>query len=152
MPRSRAGIAVLLSTVTALGMAAVALGDNPESRCTAATLTGLYVFTARGFALPVPGPQPKAIVEVIRFKGDGTLSVQGGTRSVNGTVAREVPGVTGTYTVGDLLYPDAACAGSLTFSGGPSFDLFVRSTGEDLWMIQTNPNNVFQGKATRVAP
>ena len=34
----------------------------------------------------------------------------------------------------------------------PSFDLFIQSKGEEkIWIIQTNPNNVFQGTATRVS-
>jgi hypothetical protein len=51
---------------------------------------------------------PKAIVELIRFNGDGTLSVPGATRSVNGTVASSLPGGTGTYDRGSP-YPDQSC-------------------------------------------
>jgi hypothetical protein len=36
------------------------------------------------------------------------------------------------------------------FDGAPSFDTFVSPKGDTVWMIQTNPNSVFQGTATRV--
>jgi hypothetical protein len=89
--------------------------------------------------------QPKAIIEVIDFNGDGTLSVPAAIRIVNGVVARSDPGGTGSYTV------EAGCTGALAFDGGPSFDIFPSPEGEDLWMIQTNPDTVFQGTATRVS-
>jgi hypothetical protein len=51
----------------------------------------------------------------------------------------------GTYTI------DSGCKGSLTFTGGPSFDIFVAPNGDKLWMIQSNSDTVFQGSATRVS-
>jgi hypothetical protein len=57
-------------------------------------------------------------------------------------IAKIPPGGTGSYTV---VPADGGCAGSLTFTGGPSFDLFFPPKGQEIWMIQTNPNNVFQG-------
>jgi hypothetical protein len=47
--------------------------------CTPALLNGLYVFTATGFSIPTPaGPAaPQAIVELIRFNGDGSANVPG---------------------------------------------------------------------------
>ena len=42
--------------------------------------------------------------------------------------------------------------GTLAFSAsGPNFDLFIPPKDEDIWLIQTNPNNVFQGTATKVS-
>ena len=74
---------------------------------------------------------------------DGTLSVPSATRSVNGVIARSVPSV-GTYTVVD------DCTGTISFDG-PTFDIFVSQRGNELWLIQTNPGNVFEGKATRTS-
>ena len=103
------------------------------------------MFSASGFTIVADVAQPKAIVEVIDFNGDGTLSVPGATRSVNGVIARSLPGGTGGYTV------EAGCAGTITFDGpGPTFDMFFSPKAEELWMIQTNPNSVFQGIATRL--
>ena len=41
--------------------------------------------------------------------------------------------------------------GSLTFHDGPSLDLFIPAKGGNIWMIQTNPDNVFQGTATKMS-
>ncbi len=145
-------VAVLLVATTALGLPGIALAEHGGHRCTVATLDGLYVFAATGFTIPASGAaQPKAIVEFIQFNGDGTLAVPGATRSLNGVIAQIPPGGTGSYTVANLVPADEACTGSLTFTGGPSFDLFIPAKGGDIWMIQTNPTNVFQGTATKVS-
>ena len=150
------GYRVLLgSTVLAvrivLGPVGVALADD-DARCSVATLHGLYAFSATGFTMQPSGPvQPKAIVELIRFHGDGTLGVPAATRSVNGVIAQVPPGGTGTYSVDNLVPPDGGCTGQLGFTHGPNFDLFIAPKGESLWMIQTDGGNVFQGMVTRVA-
>jgi len=143
----------LMVAAIALGVAGVASADKDGKGCSVQTLDGLYVFSATGYII-VPGaaPQPKAIVEFIRFNGDGTLTVPGATRSLNGVIAQIPPGGTGTYTVANPVPNDPACIGSLTFTGGPSFDIFVAPKGEDVWMIQNNANNVFQGTVTKVSP
>jgi hypothetical protein len=130
----------LVAAAMAVGVSGVALADND---CSLKTLRGSYVFAANGYNIVSGVAQPKTIVEVIDFNGDGTLSVPAATRSVNGVVARTPPGGTGSYTV------DAACTGTITFAG-PLFDIFISPNGETLWMIQTNPDTVFQGTATRV--
>ena len=132
----------LVAAAMVLGVSGVALADND---CTLKTLRGSYYFAANGYNMVAGVAQPKAIVEVIDFKGDGTLSVPAATRSVNGVIARSAPGGTGSYTV------ESGCTGTLAFDGGPSFDIFISPTGEKLWMIQTNPDTVFQETATRVS-
>jgi hypothetical protein len=135
----------IVVAVAVLGISGIALADNDRDDCTLRTLRGTYVFAATGHNIVAGVPQPKAIVEVIEFHGDGTLSVPAATRSVNGVVARSLPGGTGGYTV------ETGCAGTITFDGpGPTFDVFLSPAGEKLWMIQTNPNTVFQGTATRL--
>ena len=152
------GAALLLAAMV-LGVSGVALadkdGENGE-KCTLAMLNGLYVFAATGYTgLPVTSTSPavpKAIIELIRFNGDGSLDVPGATRSVNGTITQIPAGGTGSYTVADLVPPDGACRGTITFSpGGPHFDLFIAPKGERMWMIQTDTGNVFQGTATKVS-
>jgi hypothetical protein len=125
----------LVATVTALGMSSVALAAND---CTLKSLRSTYVFTASGYNVVSGVAQPKSILEVIDFKGDGTLSVPAATRSINGVVAR-TPGGTGTYTV------DAACTGTIVFVPGPTFDVFISPKGQKLWMIQTDSGTVFEG-------
>ena len=89
------------------------------------------------------GPAPKAIVEVIVFNGDGTLDVPSATVSLNGAIIRS-PQSVGTYTVED------DCSGKIAFNG-PTYDMFLSKDGDDISMIQTNPNTVFQGLATRTS-
>jgi len=137
----------LVIAAAALGVSGLALADPEPKGCRPEKLDGLYVFSATGYTIVSSVAQPKAIVELIRFNGDGTLTVPGATRSVNGEIFSSPPGGTGTYTLG------ADCVGTLAFTlpPGPTFDLFASPKGEDLWMIQTNPNNVFQGNVTRVS-
>jgi nitrous oxide reductase len=111
--------------------------------CTERTLRGSYVFSASGFNIVGGVPQPKAIVEVIVFNGDGTLDVPAATVSLNGMIIRSLHSV-GTYTVEDT------CAGTVTFNG-PTYDMFLSKDGDEISMIQTNPNTVFQGLATRTS-
>ena len=89
---------------------------------------------------------PKAIVEGIDFNGDGTLVSPFATVSINGTIIHS-SGSVGSYTVA------ADCTGTLAFTGGATFDIFVEPTGKQLWMIQTGPMPaVFEGTVTRVWP
>jgi hypothetical protein len=118
------------------------LAAGSERRaCTVRTLRGSYVFSATGFNIVGGVQQPKAIVEVIVFQGDGTLDVAAATVSLNGVIIRSLPS-SGTYTVED------DCIGTITLNG-PTFDIFFSKDGDVISMIQTNPNTVFQGLATR---
>lgn len=114
-----------------------------QPACTERTLRGSYVFSASGFNIVGGIQQPKAIVEVIAFNGDGTLDVTAATVSVNGLIIRS-PRSVGTYTVEDN------CSGTITLNG-PTYDIFLSKDGDDISMIQTNPNTVFQGLATRTS-
>jgi len=111
-------------------------------------LKGQYVFTATGYSRFADGPCfPKAIVEYIEMKGDGTLSVPAATvanRANDGAVVPSTPGGMGSYSVTD------ECTGTLNFTNGPSFTIFVAPRGDEFWMIQTNPNNVLQGNVKRL--
>jgi hypothetical protein len=138
MKRSFVAAAMILS------VSAVALADDAENHCTLATLHGTYVFAAKGYNIVAGVAQPKTIVEVIEFNGDGTLSVPAATRSVNGVIGRSLPGGSGTYTV------EEDCSGTILFNG-PSFDIFIAPTGKELWLIETDPNTVFEGTATRTS-
>ena len=121
----------------------VSSAEAARRACTERTLRGRYVFSASGFNIVGGVQQPKAIVEVIVFNGDGTLDVPAATVSLNGVIMRSLHSV-GTYTVED------DCSGTVTFNG-PTYDMFLSKGGNDLVMIQTNPNTVFQGLATRTS-
>ena len=133
---------VALSLVGLAGPAQA--NDDDGGGCSVATLHGLYVFAASGYNIVGGVAQPKAIVETIDFDGDGALTVPSATVSINGTIVHPPPGA-GTYTVA----PD--CVGTLTFSSGLTFDLFLAPSGREFFMIQTNPASVLEGKVVRVA-
>lgn len=137
----------VVALVLALPGTALAHGQPPPKMCSLLTLRGDYVFTASGFALVDGEWQPKAIVESLHFNRDGTLSVTAATvanAGNSGTVTQSPPGGTGVYAL------DTNCKGTLQFTPGPSFDIFVAQGGAELWMIQTNAGNVFQGHVKRV--
>ena len=121
-------------------------GDGHDGRpCSEATLNGLYVFSATGYNVVGGAAQPKAINEQIRFNGDGTLVSPVATVSINGNVSRST-GTPGSYTVA------SNCAGSLSFTGGPTFDVIADPRGGVVFMIQTAPGTpVLQGTAERVS-
>ena len=127
-------------------LSGTAVAKNKE--CSLSTLEGDYVFSASGHSLVAGVWLPKAIVEYIHFNGDGTLSVTAATvanAGGSGTVTQSPPGGTGTYVL------DANCKGTLQFTPGPSFDIFVALRGRQFWMIQTNPGNSFQGHVRKVS-
>jgi len=128
--------------------------DDDTNACNNFTLHGLYVFTASGFNIVLGAPQPKAIVELIDFHGDGTITVPAVTVSINGVIMRAPPPLSppSTYSVG------SDCTGVLQFTPPPGFtapityDFFVGFKGSQIQMIQTGPGSpVFQGTAERVS-
>lgn len=142
----------------ALCLPALAAADEfNKNRCRNEILRGLYVFTANGFTRPpgsTPGTPwvPKAIIELLQFNGDGTLTTPGVTVANpfgdTGGILQPPAGAPGVYTVNE------DCSGSIQFgdAAGVSFKIQVDPHwGGTLWLIQTNPtNNVFLGTATRV--
>jgi len=143
------------STMAGLAAAALLLvptasvAGGGKHACSVDKLNGLYVFTASGVNLTLG---PKAIIELIRFNGDGTVEVAGGTIVVNGTKTAIPSGGAGTYTVNDLTPPDDMCAGTLSFPhGATNFDIFLAPDAKKVRMIQTDSGNVFEGTAARVS-
>ncbi len=126
----------------------LAQAQTPGPTCGVHTLHGLYLFATQGWNIVGGMAQPKAIVEGIEFNSDGTLVSPFATVSINGFIIH-ASGGTGTYTV----QPD--CTGTITFSNGPTFGIFVDPRGgKQLWMIQTGPAAapaVFEGTAVRVS-
>jgi hypothetical protein len=135
---------VSLVTAMALGTSATARAALGPQSCGVYMLRGSYLFATHGWNVVGGVAQPKAIVEGIDFNGDGTLVSPFATVSINGTILHS-SGSPGTYTV------NTDCTGTLSFTGGPSFDIFVELSGRQLWMIQTGPGSpVFEGTVTRV--
>jgi len=140
---SKLFVQTMLAAVLVSGISGPAFAGGDEHSCSVRTLRGRYVFSASGFNIDAVSrlPVPKALIEVIDFNGDGSLEVTGATRSQNGVISRS-PSSVGTYTVAE------DCTGTITFAG-TAFDIFLSPKGHKFWLIQTNPDSVFQGSATR---
>jgi hypothetical protein len=142
--------ALITMIATTVGTSGTAQAQTPAQTCGVQTLHGLYLFATHGWNIVNGVAQPKAIIEGIDFNGDGTLVSPFATVSINGFIVRS-SGTAGIYTV------NADCTGTLTFSPGPTFDIFVdHRGGKQLWLIQTGPAvvppAVFEGTAVRVSP
>jgi hypothetical protein len=67
---------MIVAAMAFVGVTGVAqASDDDEGACSVATLRGLYVFAASGYNIVGGAAQPKAILESIRFDGNGTLTV-----------------------------------------------------------------------------
>jgi hypothetical protein len=134
------------SLASLLGLAmTIAISGTARADCGLQTLRGSYVFNPHGFNIVNGAAQPIAVLEGIDFNGDGTLTVPFATVSINGLILHFPPGGMGTYTL------NQNCQGTLTFNNGPiNYDIFVRSRGSEIEMIETNDNSVLNGTAQKV--
>jgi len=154
MRKSLSALIVGLSLPFLVGGIAMADDDGDDHRCDLRLLDGLYVFSASGFAIPSGAPSfPKAIIEVLRFHGDGTVETPASLLNMNGTPITSVPAGAGKYTVSEVSPPDTVCVGTLTFTDPPhpSFNLVIGPGGKKIWLIMTSPPSVFEGNAIRVS-
>ena len=132
-----------------------AAGDS--NQCGNDMLHGRYVFNATGYTRnPASGPgtpwAPKAILEVIQFNSDGTVTTPSVTAANpfgdTGAILQPGAGAPGSYSIND------DCSGTVHFfdANNVTFKIYVDPPrGDTIWMIQINPaNNVFQGVANRV--
>jgi hypothetical protein len=141
----------LVVAILALGMVGLAQADNDDNgkACSLSTLDSLYLFSASGFNIIGGVAQPKAVVELIRFNGDGTLTGGPATASINGTITRSPAGGLGNYTAA------TNCTGTLDF-GPPThftYDFFIAPKAAYLVMIQTGGPvpGVLQGTADKLS-
>jgi hypothetical protein len=134
---------------------AMALGTSTTARAAAAdaqvcggvgTLRGFYVWTWDGYAPIGENLVPKAIMQGIRFNGDGTTRNTFGTVNIGGTIIFDATGGVGTYTVA------ADCTGTLSITNGPSFNMYVGPGAQQLWITQIagGPGGLGVGTATRL--
>ena len=129
-----------LAFTCALGclVAAMALGTSNTARATARfpqpcsmqTLHGLYLMTFDGYQNVGGDLVPKAIMQGLRFNGDGTTFNPFGTVNIGGTITIDATGGVGTYTVA----PD--CTGTISITDGPSFNIYVGPGAQQLWTTQ----------------
>jgi hypothetical protein len=139
--------------------AAMTLGTPSTARatewiqqgCNVGMLRGLYLWTFDGYAKLGGNLVPKAVMQGLRFNGDGTTFNPFGTVNIGGTIIFDATGGPGTYTVA------ADCTGTLTPAPGisPTFNIYVGPGAQQVWTLETsNPNpaaiGVSVGTATRV--
>jgi hypothetical protein len=119
-----------LAAAMALGTSATARAAADAQVCSVGTLKGLYLWTFDGYANFGGNLVPKAIMQGIRFNGDGTTFNPFGTVNIGGTIIIDATGGVGTYTVA------ADCTGTLSITDGPSFNIYVGPGAQQLWTTQ----------------
>jgi hypothetical protein len=129
-----------LAFTCALGCLVVAmtLGTSGTARatarfpqpCSVQALHGLYLWTFDGYENFGGDLVPKAIMQGLRFNGDGTTFNPFGTVNIGGFLIIDVTGGVGTYTVA----PD--CTGTLSITGAPSFNIYVGPGAQQVWTTE----------------
>src|SRR5262245_54470966 len=129
---------VCLAAAVALGPGTSATARAATDRvCSVGTLRGLYLWSFDGYANFGGNFVPKAIMQGLRFNGDGTTFNPFGTVNIGGTIMIDATGGPGTYTIA----PD--CTGTLTPAPGisPTFNIYVGPGAQQVWTFETsNPN------------
>jgi hypothetical protein len=119
-----------------------------DAHCDARMLRGLYLWSFDGYQNFGGNFVPKAIMQGLRFNGDGTTFNPFGTVNIGGTIIIDATGGVGTYTVA------ADCTGTLSITNGPTFNIYVGPGAQQVWTLETSPNpaglGVSVGTAVRV--
>ncbi len=138
----------LVSLVTAMapGTSATAQSALDARVCSVGMLRGLYLWTFDGYTDLGGGLLPKAVMQGLRFNGDGTTFNPFGTVNIGGTIIIDATGGVGTYTVA------ADCTGTLSITDGPSFNIYVGPGAQQVWITQIagGVTGLGVGTATRV--
>ena len=120
---------VCLAAAMAPGTSATARAAA-DTHCSVGMLRGLYLWTFDGYANLGGNLVPKAVMQGLRFNGDGTTYNPFGTVNVGGTIIIDATGGVGTYTVA----PD--CTGTISITDGPSFNMYVGPGAWQIWTTQ----------------
>ena len=142
---------VCLAVTMTLGTPATARAAADGGRvCSVGMLKGLYLWTFDAYENFNGNFAPVAVMQGLRFNGDGTTFNTFGTVNIGGTIIFDATGASGTYTVN----PD--CTGTLSPAPGiaPTFNIYVGPGAKQVWTIQTSPDSlapgVSRGTATRL--
>ncbi len=129
-----------------VAMAVAGTADATEeaaAKCSAATLQGTYLYAYTGSVVSGADRGPFAYAGQDVYDGRGHMSSLS-TSSTNGKILRRARS-TGTYKV------FADCTGTLTYTDGSTYDLFVAPDGSSNVFTQTNPGSLASGSEHRVA-
>jgi len=149
-----------LAFICALGclVAAMALGTSATARsgldarvCSVGMLNGSYLFSFDAYENLDGNFVPVAVMQGLRFNGDGTTLNTFGTVNIGGTIIFDAGGFSGTYTVN----PD--CTGTLSPAPGiaPTFNIYVGPGAQQVWTLEIGSPvsagiGVSVGRATRL--
>jgi hypothetical protein len=129
------GAAALLTTVGA----GYAKDENASrAKCSEATLKGTYLFAQNGVEIKGNDQRPFAIAGYDVFDGNGEVKGHA-SANFNGKITRSKEPLPGTYTV------KANCTGTLTFTNGTRYDIFIAPDGSKFAFVRTNPEFVTSG-------
>ena len=120
---------VCLAATMAPGTSATARAEA-DRHCSVGMLRGLYLWTFDGYANFGGDLVPKAVMQGLRFNGDGTTFNPFGTVNIGGTIIIDATGGVGTYTVA------ADCTGTISITDGPSFNIYVGPGAQQIWTTQ----------------
>jgi hypothetical protein len=150
-------LAFICALVCLVAVIALGPGTSPTARaagdtrpCSVQMLNGLYLWTFDGYASLGGNLVPKAVMQGLRFNGDGTTFNPFGTVNIGGLIIIDAGGASGTYTVN----PD--CTGTLSPAPGmaPTFNIYVGPGAQQVWTLEISPNpagiGLSVGTATRV--
>ena len=140
---------VCLAVTMAPGTSATARAAGDGGRvCSVGMLKGSYLWTFDAYENFNGNFVPVAVMQGLRFNGDGTTFNPFGTVNIGGTVIIDATGGVGTYTVA------ADCTGTLSITNGPTFNIYVGPGAQKVWTLETSPSpagvGVSVGTATRV--
>ena len=110
--------------------AATVWSASNAPHCSVHMLRGLYLWSWDGYANFGGNLVPKAVMQGLRFNGDGTTYNAFGTVNVGGTTIIDATGGVGTYTVAE------DCTGTLSITGGPTFNMYVGPGAQQVWITQ----------------
>jgi hypothetical protein len=139
---------VCLAAAIALSTPATVRAAADAQVCSVGMLKGLYLWTFDGYENLGGNFVPKAVMQGLRFNGDGTTFNPFGTVNIGGTIIIDATGGVGTYTVA------ADCTGTISITDGPSFNMYVGPGAQQLWITQigggTGGAGLGVGTATRL--
>jgi hypothetical protein len=123
-------LASLAATMTLGTPAAAREAADGRRVCSVGMLKGLYLWTFDAYENFDGNFVPVAVMQGLQFNGDGTTYNTFGTVNIGGTIVFDVTGAVGSYTVA----PD--CTGTLSITGGPSFNIYVGPGAQKIWTTQ----------------
>jgi hypothetical protein len=143
MNRYLAALLVVVGVVGLLGVVAVGRGFAYDekatgAKCSEATLHGTYLFAQNGVEIKGNDQRPFAIAGYDVFDGNGEVKGHA-SANFNGKITRSKEPLPGRYSV------KANCTGTLTFTNGTRYDIFIAPDGSMFTFVHTNPELVSAG-------